>query len=137
MAIAKPPAGCRRYNAFPILPIRPLRSVLRGSFVTLVTPGFYLRAVTIVVGSAIRFFCSSLVVASDCGIGVVSSWIGRTYDIFEKSPNGQVLWRASMIGRERSLRKLQELAAASRNEVFAMHLPTKEVIATLNPVQPQ
>src|SRR6516162_5840160 len=56
MAIAKPPAGCRRYNAFPILPIRPLRSVLRGSFVTLVTPGFYLRAVTIVVGSAIRFF---------------------------------------------------------------------------------
>lgn len=89
MAIAKPPAGCRRYNAFPILPIRPLRGVLRGSFVTLVTPGFYLRAVTIVVG------------------------------------------------RERLLRKLQELAAASRNEVFATHLPTKEVIATLNPLQPQ
>lgn len=55
----------------------------------------------------------------------------RTYDIFEKLANGEVLWRAVMVGRESSLRKLQELAAESNNELFAMHLPTKEIIATL------
>jgi hypothetical protein len=37
-----------------------------------------------------------------------------------------------MIGREQSLRKLRELAVESRNELFAMHVPTKEIIASLN-----
>lgn len=55
----------------------------------------------------------------------------RTYDIFEKLPSGEVLWRAVMVGREPSLRKLQELAAQSSNEIFAVHLPIKEIIATL------
>ena len=56
----------------------------------------------------------------------------RQYDIFERFPDGELLWRAVKVGREQSLRKLQELAARSRNEVLAMHVPTKEIIATLN-----
>lgn len=56
----------------------------------------------------------------------------REYDIFERLPNGQVLWRMVVSGRDQSLDALRKLAKTSTNEVFAVHVPTKEVIGTLN-----
>jgi hypothetical protein len=35
-------------------------------------------------------------------------------------------------GRDQSLEALRKLAKTSTNEVFAIHVPTKEVIGTLN-----
>jgi hypothetical protein len=56
----------------------------------------------------------------------------RQYDIFEKLPGGYVLWRETIVGRQESLSRLGVLATATRNEIYAIHLPTKEIIATLN-----
>jgi len=56
----------------------------------------------------------------------------REYDIFEKYANGQVVWRMVVKGRDQSLEALRRLAKTSSNELFAMHLPTKEIIRTLN-----
>ena len=58
--------------------------------------------------------------------------MNRDYDLFEKLPNGSVLWRMVVTGRDQCLQALRRLAEVSSNEVFAMHTPTKEVIATLN-----
>lgn len=54
------------------------------------------------------------------------------YDIFEKLPNGDVVWRGSVKGRDKGIQRLGELAKRSPNEHFAMHTPTKEIIARMN-----
>ena len=56
----------------------------------------------------------------------------RTYDIFEKTKDGAMVWRAAIPGHEAAVRKLQEMAAQSPNEFQLMHIPTKTVIATIN-----
>lgn len=56
----------------------------------------------------------------------------RTYDIFEKQPDGTMLWRAAVAGHEAAIRTLQELAAESLTEFHLMHLPSNSVIATIN-----
>jgi hypothetical protein len=58
--------------------------------------------------------------------------MNREYDLFESLPDGARIWRAAVVGREAALAKLRELAAKSTNGFFAMHLPTKEIIATTN-----
>jgi hypothetical protein len=35
----------------------------------------------------------------------------RTYDIFEKMPDGSLLWRGAVPGHETAIHKLQEFAA--------------------------
>jgi hypothetical protein len=55
----------------------------------------------------------------------------RQYDIFERV-DGELVWRAVMMGRELATRKLKELGANSPNEFVVMHVPTKSVIATIN-----
>jgi hypothetical protein len=42
------------------------------------------------------------------------------------------VWRAAIVGREEALAKLRELADKSTNQFFAMHLPTKEIVAKTN-----
>jgi hypothetical protein len=56
----------------------------------------------------------------------------REYDLFEQFPNGDVLWRMTVIGHESAIQKLSELSATTANEVRAVHLPTQAVVAVLN-----
>jgi hypothetical protein len=62
--------------------------------------------------------------------------VERTYDIFEKQPDGAMLWKATVVGHEPAIAKLRELAGKSPNEIQVMHLPTKALIATMNAKQP-
>src|SRR6202008_4567520 len=56
----------------------------------------------------------------------------REYDLFEQFPNGDVLWRMTVIGHENAIQQLRELAATTYNEVRAVHLPTQAVVAVMN-----
>jgi hypothetical protein len=58
--------------------------------------------------------------------------VDRVYDIFEKYPDGSLMWITSIAGHENAIRRLRELAASTPNECCVMHLPTQAVIATLN-----
>lgn len=58
----------------------------------------------------------------------------RTFDIFERIANG-VVWRAAIAGELEATNKLRELAKASEHEFFAIHTPTKEIIAKANSKQ--
>ncbi len=57
--------------------------------------------------------------------------MNREYDLFENLSNGGRVWRAAIVGRE-EVAKLRELADKSTNQFFAMHLPTKEIVAKTN-----
>jgi len=46
----------------------------------------------------------------------------RSYDIFEKFPDGCSIWRACASGQSEALRKMQELAEHSENEFFVVDL---------------
>jgi hypothetical protein len=58
--------------------------------------------------------------------------VDRNYDLFEMLSDGVPVWRGAIHGREDALRKLEELAKQTRNEVRVMHEPTKTVIAVMN-----
>ena len=58
--------------------------------------------------------------------------LNRAYDIFERLPDGTDLWKGYVHGLEIAHRKLQELAAQSKNEFYAIHSPTKEIAARVN-----
>lgn len=58
--------------------------------------------------------------------------MNRDYDIFECLPDGTDLWKGYVTGLEQARRKLQELAALSENEHYAIHTPTKEIAARVN-----
>jgi hypothetical protein len=46
--------------------------------------------------------------------------------------DGSMMWRAAIPGHEFAIRKLQEMAAQSPNELHLMHTPTKTTIAAIN-----
>lgn len=56
----------------------------------------------------------------------------RTYDIFEKHPDGTMLWKETITGHEAAIAKLREIAAKTSNEVQVLHLPTKALVAVMN-----
>jgi hypothetical protein len=58
--------------------------------------------------------------------------LNREYDIFERLPDGTHLWKDYVVGLEQARRKLQELAAQSKNEHYAIHTPTKDIAARVN-----
>ena len=58
--------------------------------------------------------------------------MNREYDIFEKLPDGTVLWHTLIQGLENALASLRDLGGQSPNEFFAMHTPTKETIGRVN-----
>jgi hypothetical protein len=58
--------------------------------------------------------------------------VNRDYDIFEKLPDGSSVWREMVVGRETARLRIQGLAKLSSNEFFAIHTPTKEIIAHEN-----
>jgi hypothetical protein len=56
----------------------------------------------------------------------------RGYDLFEIFPDASTVWKGAVVGHEDAIRKLQELAAGTTNEMRLMHVPTKTIIATMN-----
>jgi len=56
----------------------------------------------------------------------------RDYDLFEQFPDGSPMWRGRAAGIPEVRRQLSELSQKTRNECFAMHLATKEVVARVN-----
>jgi sugar-specific transcriptional regulator TrmB len=62
--------------------------------------------------------------------------LNRVYDIFERLPDGSDLWKGYVHGLEQAHSKLQELAAQSKNEFYAIHSPTKEIAARVSAWQP-
>lgn len=58
------------------------------------------------------------------------------YDLFERLPDGTPVWRDSASGLRQCRDKLAEIARNTRNECFAIHLPTKEIVARLNVPEP-
>jgi hypothetical protein len=56
----------------------------------------------------------------------------RHYDLFEQFPDGSPMWRGRVSGLPEVRRHLTELSQQTQNECFAMHLATKEVVASMN-----
>ena len=63
--------------------------------------------------------------------------MNREYDLFEKFPDGSVLWRGCVAGLEHAITKLKQLAALSPNEHFARHTPTNAIVARVNVSEPE
>lgn len=55
----------------------------------------------------------------------------REYDLFEVS-EGAPMWRGRASGLLEARAKLLEISHTARNECFAMHIPSKEIVARLN-----
>jgi hypothetical protein len=58
--------------------------------------------------------------------------VDRQYDVFEKFPDGSLIWKGNFVGLENAIQKLQEFATTTENECCLMYLPTKAVIASMN-----
>jgi hypothetical protein len=58
--------------------------------------------------------------------------MNRVYDAFEVLPDGTLIWKATVEGREDAVEKLKQVAKDSPNEFRLMHIPSKTVIATIN-----
>jgi hypothetical protein len=56
----------------------------------------------------------------------------REYELFEQLPDGTPVWRSHAPGLQSVRRELQKLAKTTTNTCFAIHLPTKEIVARLN-----
>ena len=55
--------------------------------------------------------------------------MNRDYGLFEQLPNGSELWRRHVQGLLEAQRELVELSKTTKNDCFAMHLKTKEIVA--------
>ena len=58
--------------------------------------------------------------------------VERHYDIYEKLPDGALVWLDVVIGLENATLKLKEVAAQTQNEVCVMYIPDKTIIAAMN-----
>jgi hypothetical protein len=63
--------------------------------------------------------------------------VNREYDLFEKFPDGSVLWRCCVAGLEAAIAKLKHEADLSPNEHFARHTPTNAIVARVNVFEPE
>jgi hypothetical protein len=58
--------------------------------------------------------------------------VDGSYDLFEMFPDGSALRKGAVVGHEDAIRRLQELAAGTANEMQLRHVPTNTVVATMN-----
>jgi hypothetical protein len=58
--------------------------------------------------------------------------MNRVYDAFEVLPDGSLIWKGTVTGREDAVKKLEQVAKDSPNEFRLMHIPSNTVIATIN-----
>jgi hypothetical protein len=63
--------------------------------------------------------------------------VNREYDLFEKFPDGSVLWKGCVTGLEDAIAKLKYEAGLSSNEHFARHTPTNAIVVRLNVSEPE
>lgn len=56
----------------------------------------------------------------------------RDYDIFEKLPDGAVIWHSYVHGLNAARSTLENLARQSKNEFYALHMLTMELAARVN-----
>jgi hypothetical protein len=57
--------------------------------------------------------------------------VDREYDVFEIFPDGTHIWRAFVRGLVDARARVVELSDSSPNEFYAIHTPTKEVVANI------
>jgi hypothetical protein len=55
--------------------------------------------------------------------------VDREYDVFEIFPDGTHIWRAFVRGLVGARARVMELGKTSSNEFYAIHTPTKEIVA--------
>jgi hypothetical protein len=60
----------------------------------------------------------------------------RDYDLFEVFPDGSVVWRESVTGHEKAIRRLRELVQITDNEFRVMHILSNTMIASLKRGKP-
>ena len=53
----------------------------------------------------------------------------RDYALFEKLPDGSELWHRHVHGPLDAQRQLVEMSKTTKDDRFAMHLETKEIVA--------
>jgi hypothetical protein len=56
----------------------------------------------------------------------------RQCDIFEKLPDGSVVWRTFIPGLDNAFAELKKFSNLSPNEFFVFYSPTKAIIARVN-----
>ena len=54
----------------------------------------------------------------------------REYDVFEKFPDGTHIWRAFVKGLIEARARVAELSEISPDEFYAIHTPSKEIVAS-------
>jgi|GEM_PF-1011366 len=59
--------------------------------------------------------------------------MNKEYDIFERLADGTPIWRCHVVGLSECSERLQEVAAESGNECFAIHLFTNEIVSRFKP----
>ena len=55
--------------------------------------------------------------------------MNRDYDLFEQLPDGSELWRRHVQGLLEAQRELVQMSKTTKNDCFAMHFKTKEIVA--------
>jgi hypothetical protein len=58
--------------------------------------------------------------------------VDREYELFERFPDGNVQWRGTAKGLEQDRQKLEAFARETRNELYAMHQFSHQVVARAN-----
>lgn len=56
----------------------------------------------------------------------------RTYDVFAKLQTGEPLWQCSAEGIADAVDTVQKLAQVTTFEIYAMYLPTHEIVVRAN-----
>ena len=57
----------------------------------------------------------------------------RNFDIFEKTPDGSLIWRTCVFGKFEAERKLHELAEHSKNQFLAVDIESGEPLPRVAP----
>ena len=57
----------------------------------------------------------------------------RNFDIFEKAPDGSMIWRTCVFGKFEAERKLHELAEHSKNQFLAVDIESGEPLPRIAP----
>jgi hypothetical protein len=60
----------------------------------------------------------------------------RDYDLFEVFSDGALVWRESVTGHEKAIRRLRELVELTDNEIRVMHILTNSLIASMKRAKP-
>jgi hypothetical protein len=63
-------------------------------------------------------------------------YMDREYDLFEIFPDGSQIWRDSVTGHEKAIRRLRELVEVTDNEFRVMHTPTNTLIVSMKRAKP-